>query len=70
MKSFRASKRGCRIPINPGLLGPTRSINKPITFRSKRVKKATESIINKHWINHVKKRIRKYWVNDIVSFED
>lgn len=31
------------------LLGPTRLWNKPITLRSKRVKKATERRISKQW---------------------
>jgi len=47
-KSFKASKRGCRIPINPGLLGPIRIMKRPITLRSKRVKKATDSITRRH----------------------
>jgi hypothetical protein len=41
-KSLKASKRGWTSPIKETLFGPVRKWNKPITFRSKRVKNATE----------------------------
>lgn len=35
LKSFRASLNGCKIPINPTLLGPFRIWIYPKIFRSK-----------------------------------
>lgn len=55
VNSFRASRRGWIRPKNVGLLGPTRSIKNPITFRSNKVKKATDSIIRRHWSNQDKR---------------
>ena len=43
VRSLKASRRGCKTPIKETLLGPIRIWNRPITLRSNKVKKATES---------------------------
>ena len=50
-KSLKASKRGCKRPIKETLLGPTRIWKRPITLRSKRVKKATDKNTKRQWTN-------------------
>ena len=42
VNNFRASNKGVKTPNTPGLFGPKRSIKRAITFRSNKVKKATE----------------------------
>ena len=71
VKSFKASKRGCRSPIKEGLLGPKRIMNKPIILRSNKVKKATDSITKRHWRNQDKKSMNEgYSGESFISFED
>lgn len=43
MTSLRASARGVKIPSKEGLFGPRRNIIYAKTFRSRRVKKATDN---------------------------
>jgi hypothetical protein len=57
--NLRASNKGCKIPINPGLFGPNRNIKRPITFRSNRVKKATDNITRRHCNNQVSNNITR-----------
>ena len=57
------------MPKNPGLLGPKRNMKVPIILRSNKVKKATESITSKHWINQDNKSNKEY-LKDSASFED
>jgi hypothetical protein len=51
--NFRASANGCNTPQNPVIFGPFRRWIEPITLRSARVKKATETI-TKIKVNNVK----------------
>lgn len=48
VKSLKASNKGCNNPTKETLLGPNRLWNNPITFRSNKVKKATDNKISKH----------------------
>ena len=47
--NLKASSKGCSKPKKETLLGPKRLWNNPITFRSKRVKKATERSNKTQW---------------------
>ena len=53
VNNFRASNKGVKTPNTPGLFGPKRSIKRAITFRSNKVKKATERQTRRDWINQV-----------------
>jgi len=57
------------MPTKETLLGPKRKWNNPITFRSNKVKKATEARIRRHCNNHIKNNIKEYSLNNL-SFED
>ena len=70
VNNLKASSSGCSKPRKETLLGPKRLWKNPIIFRSKRVKKATDKKINKHWINQDKKIISENNFTDIFSFED
>lgn len=62
VNNLKASSKGWTKPIKETLLGPKRLWNSPITLRSNKVKKATESKINKHWTNQQTRIIREYFV--------
>lgn len=51
--NLKASNKGWTIPINETLFGPKRIWNKPMTLRSNKVKKATESKIKRQWISQL-----------------
>lgn len=72
VKSLKASNKGWTKPINETLLGPTRLWKSPITFRSKRVKKATDNKINNLCTTQeTRKNIFKVCLwGGTVSFED
>lgn len=59
-RSLNASSKGWKIPIKLTLFGPKRIWKSPITFRSNKVKKATESRISKHWTSQTNKFIKEY----------
>ena len=58
--SLNASRRGWRSPMKETLLGPKRLWNSPITFRSNRVKKATESSKSRQCKSQHKTSIKEY----------
>jgi hypothetical protein len=60
VSSLNASSKGCTNPTKETLLGPTRLWNKPITFRSNKVKKATERRISRQCSSQQMKTIREY----------
>lgn len=66
VKSLKASNNGWSKPIKDTLFGPIRLWNKPITLRSKRVKKATERRISKQWTIQDKLSKNTYKVCSII----
>ena len=59
VRSLKASRRGWTIPIMDTLLGPTRLWKRPITLRSKRVKKATDKRTKRQWTSQEMKIIKE-----------
>lgn len=70
VKSLKASRSGCKTPAKLTLLGPKRLWNKPITLRSKRVKKATVKRVRRHCKSQETWSIKEYYKCNIGSFED
>lgn len=68
--SLKASNKGWTKPMKETLLGPKRIWKDPMTFRSNKVKKATDKRIRRQWINQHKKEIKEYSTKNISSFED
>lgn len=67
-KSFTASEKGCRIPINEVLLGPFRAWVSPSTLRSRRVIKATLINTGKTIMINWHKENKKIYFNSDESY--